>query len=156
MTRHWISTLAIGLSVLLCCACNRSSSQEEARRYIEQSEDQWATSVASGDSSVVKRILADDVIWVFDGRILNKAQAVSEAGQGPGPFLSNRANSIDIRFFGDNTAIAQGSETWTKRKDLGQTTGRFVWTDTWVKRDGQWQIVAAEDLIAPAEESTSH
>jgi hypothetical protein len=29
--------------------------------------------------------------------------------------------------------------------------GRFVWTDTWVRRKGKWQIVAAEDLIAPEE-----
>jgi hypothetical protein len=27
--------------------------------------------------------------------------------------------------------------------------GRFVWTDTWIRRNGRWQIVAAEDLIAP-------
>ena len=26
--------------------------------------------------------------------------------------------------------------------------GRFVWTDTWLQRNGRWQIVAAEDLIA--------
>jgi hypothetical protein len=25
----------------------------------------------------------------------------------------------------------------------------FVWTDTWLLRNGHWQIVAAEDLIAP-------
>ncbi len=141
--------LALTMAVLLCSACNNS--QEEARRYIEQSEEQWAASVATSDSSVVQRILADDVVWVFDGRILNKAQAVTDAAQGPGPFLSNRANSIHIRFFGDSTAVAQGSETWTKRKDSEQTTGRFVWTDTWVRRNGQWQIVAAEDVIAPSE-----
>jgi ketosteroid isomerase-like protein len=149
MARPWLTILALTVAVPLCLACN--SSQEEARRYIEQSEQQWAASVASGDSSVVQRILADDVVWVLDGRILNKMQAVSEAAQGPGPFLSNRANSIQIRFFGASTAIAQGSETWTKRKGSGQTTGRFVWTDTWVRRNGQWQIVAAEDVIAPAE-----
>jgi uncharacterized protein (TIGR02246 family) len=149
MAKPWLTMLALTVAVPLCSACN--SSQEEARRYIEQCEQQWAASVASSDSSVVQRILADDVVWVLDGRILNKAQAVSEAAQGPGPFVSNRANSINIRFFGDSTAIAQGSETWTKRKDSGQTTGRFVWTDTWVRRNGQWQIVAAEDVIAPAE-----
>ena len=26
--------------------------------------------------------------------------------------------------------------------------GRFAWTDTWLRRNGRWQIVAAEDLIA--------
>ncbi len=29
--------------------------------------------------------------------------------------------------------------------------GPFVWTDTWVRRNGKWQIVAAEDLIVPEE-----
>jgi len=25
--------------------------------------------------------------------------------------------------------------------------GKFIWTDTWLKRNGNWQIVAAEDLM---------
>jgi len=44
--------------------------------------------------------------------------------------------------------VAQGNETWHKKSG---ETGRFVWTDTWLKRNGRWQIVAAEDLIAPVE-----
>jgi hypothetical protein len=54
-------------------------------------------------------------------------------------------NEAKVRFFAD-VAVIQGNESW-KRKD-GQT-GRFVWTDVMVKRNGAWQIVAAEDLIAP-------
>jgi hypothetical protein len=50
-----------------------------------------------------------------------------------------------VRFYG-NTAVAQGSETWEKRNG---ERGRFVWTDTWIRRNGTWQILAAEDLIAP-------
>jgi hypothetical protein len=67
MAKPWLTMLALTVAVSLCSACN--SSQEEARRYIEQSEQQWAASVVSGDSSVVQRILADDVVWVLDGRI---------------------------------------------------------------------------------------
>ncbi|MGE5212905.1 MAG: hypothetical protein ACM3NN_04335 [Nitrospirota bacterium] len=54
---------------------------------------------------------------------------------------------MKVRFYG-NTAIAQGSESWEKRSG---ERGRFVWTDTWLLRNGHWQIVAAEDLIAPEE-----
>jgi aminopeptidase C len=54
---------------------------------------------------------------------------------------------VKVRFYG-NTAIAQGSESWEKRSG---ERGRFVWTDTWLLRNGHWQIVAAEDLIAPEE-----
>jgi hypothetical protein len=52
---------------------------------------------------------------------------------------------VRVRFYGD-TAIAQGDETWERRSS---ERGRFVWIDTWLRRNGLWQIVAAEDLIAP-------
>jgi hypothetical protein len=70
---------------------------------------------------------------------------ISDTRQAPKYFVSNHANDIKVRFYG-NTAVAQGSETWERR---GGERGRFVWTDTWVTRNGKWQIVAAEDLIAP-------
>jgi hypothetical protein len=54
---------------------------------------------------------------------------------------------VKVRFFGD-TAVAQGSESWERRTGKPRL-GRFVWTDTWVRRNGHWQIVAAEDLIIP-------
>ena len=116
-------------------------SQAEAERYIRSSESAWAESVATGDSAVVERILAEDCVWVLDGRIVTKSQAVAEAKNGPGDFLSNHLDYAHIRFFGD-TAVVQGSEIWTRK---GDRKGRFVWTDTWLRRNGKWQIVAAED-----------
>ena len=112
------------------------------------SERGWAESVATGDATVVKRILADDFIGVHpSGRHYRKAEMVEGTPKAPEIFESNVAGDIIVRFYGD-TAIAQGSESWRKKKG---ETGRFVWTDTWLKRNGKWQIVAAEDLIAPVE-----
>ena len=139
--------LAAVSSILAGC----SGSEQKAREYIELSEQQWAESVATSDSSVVERILSDDFVWVYpDGKVLNKTQAVAGAKTGPGDFISNHPGPISIRFFG-NTAVAQGSETWVRHNGAGLKTGRFVWTDTWVKRQGKWQIVAAEDLIPPSD-----
>ena len=76
-----------------------------------------------------------------------KQQMIDETRNAPKYFASNRLNDVKVRFYG-NTAIAQGSETWEKRSG---ERGRFVWTDTWLQRDGRWQIIAAEDLIAPEE-----
>ncbi len=59
-------------------------------------------------------------------------------------FVSNHLNHVKVRFFG-NTAVAQGDESWEKQAGE-QRHGRYVWTDTWVLRNGHWQIVAAEDL----------
>jgi ketosteroid isomerase-like protein len=134
------------LGVLSLCHCSGDKDQKETERYILESERQWAESVASGDTSAIERILADDFVGVDPkGHPYNKQQMIADTRNAPKYFVSNRLNDVKVRFYGD-TAIAQGSETWEKR--TGER-GRFVWTDTWIRRNGHWQIAAAEDLIAP-------
>lgn len=148
--RSWSALCAfiVVVAALATCAAQTSftQSQSEAEQYIKSSESAWAESVATGDSSVVERILAEDCVWVLDGRILTKSQAVAEAKNGPGDFLSDHLEYAHVRFFGD-TALVQGSEIWTRKG--GRRKGRFVWTDTWLRRNGKWQIVAAEDDSVP-------
>lgn len=153
MSRRALNTLVaavttMALAGLALCGCATMPNYKDAERYIAESERQWAASVASGDSSVVQRILAEDFVGVDpDSSFYDKATMVAETRDGPKYFLSNELNTVKIRFYG-TTAIAQGDESW-QRRDGQQARGRFVWTDTWLWRNGQWQIVAAEDLIAP-------
>lgn len=118
-----------------------------ALRYICDSARAWAESVATGDPSAVKRILANDFIGVApDGRLYRKAEMVADTAKAGKYFSSNEIGDVIVRFYG-NMAVAQGSETWTRKSG---DKGRWVWTDTWLKRNGHWQIVAAQDLKAPA------
>lgn len=118
-----------------------------ALKYICDSERAWAESVATGDPSAVKRILAEDFIGVDPGGDqYGKAKMVAETATAGNYFSSNEIGDVVVRFYG-NMAIAQGSETWTRKSG---EKGRWVWTDTWLKRNGRWQIEAAEDLKAPA------
>ena len=121
-------------------------SEAAAEKYILDSEAAWAESAATSDTSVVKRILADDVVWVLDGRVLDKSQAIAGATD-PGDLIASHLDYAHARFFGD-TALVQGAETWTRRDG---STGHFVWADTWVRRNGQWQIVMAEDSTVPVD-----
>jgi hypothetical protein len=138
---------ALLFSTAVQAQAQSTADQAQAERYIIESEHQWAESVATNDASVVERILADDFVWVLDGKVLSKAQAVRFAKEGPGDFVSNYPDYVHVRFFGTDTAVAQGSETWTKKNP--HRTGRFVWTDTWIRRAGKWQMVAAEDDVVP-------
>jgi ketosteroid isomerase-like protein len=134
------------LGVLCLCHCSADKDQKETERYIVESERQWAESVASGDTSAIERILAEDFVGVDPkDKLYNKQQMIADTRNAPKYFVSNRLNHVKGRFYGD-TAIAHGSETWERRSG---ERGRFVWTDTWIRRNGRWQIVAAEDLIAP-------
>jgi len=47
-----------------------------------------------------------------------------------------------VGFFGDSIAIAYGEESAIKAKDGKETKHCLIWTDTWLKRAGKWQIVA--------------
>jgi hypothetical protein len=121
-------------------------------RYICDSERAWAESVATGDPTAVKRILADDFIGVDPkGAFYRKAEMIADTAKASEYFSSNQIDDVIVRFYG-NTAVAQGSETW-RRKKGSPATGRFVWTDTWLKRNATWQIIAAEDLVAPVEKA---
>jgi Domain of unknown function (DUF4440) len=141
-------TLFASLAFLAVCGCTRKYDEKEVQRYIVESERQWAESVATGDTSTVERILADDFVGVDPkGRSYDKAKMIGDTREAPKYFASNHLNDVKVRFYG-YIAVAQGDETWERRSG---ERGRFVWTDTWVRRNGKWQIVAAEDLIAPEE-----
>jgi ketosteroid isomerase-like protein len=141
------AALAVGLAIVLMAlgGCASVPDRLGSERYIIESERAWAASVASGDASVLERILADDFVGIDpEGRAYGKTQMIAETKQAPRYFLSNRLNQAKVRFFGD-AAVAQGDESWVRRSGEPKC-GRFVWTDTWIRRHAKWQIVAAEDL----------
>lgn len=136
--------LAMVLSVLSGCAS--TPNQTDIEKYIVDSERAWAESVASGDTTILEKILADDFVGVDpDGSTYNKAKMIEETKTAPKYFASNHLNYANVRFFG-NAALVQGNESWVRRTGEPRC-GRFAWTDTWIRRNGKWQIVAAEDLI---------
>jgi len=142
--------LLIIVAFLLLCAsfavAQSTDDHASDRAYIKQAESNWAESVPTNDVSVLERILADDFVGVYiDGSHYSKTDAIKDYRTPPFDFVSDHLNEVEIRFYGD-AAVAQGNESW-KKKD--GTAGKFVWTDTWIRRSGKWQVVAAEDLVPP-------
>jgi ketosteroid isomerase-like protein len=148
--------LIVPVVLLLCAFLTQAQPADDhakERAYIRQAESDWAESSVKKDVALLERILADDFVGVsHDGKRYSKADELKEDRTQPSEYLSNHLTEVDIRFFGD-AAVAQGSEQW-KKKD--GTTGWYVWTDTWIRRRGKWQIVAAEDLIPPAALNQAH
>jgi len=75
------------------------------------------------------------------GETRDKAATVARA-KAKTYIVTATADEIKVIVYGD-TAIAIGIET-DKGTDNGKdASGRFRWTDTWVKINGQWQCVAS-------------
>ncbi|HEX5052565.1 MAG TPA: SgcJ/EcaC family oxidoreductase [Planctomycetota bacterium] len=116
-----------------------------AEAEIRQLEHDWAQVAVTGDPGVVERIFAEDFVGVDpSGATYTKQGFIDDTVAHPLGCTSNELNAVRVRFYGI-TAVAQGDETFTRK---GGERGRFVWTDTLVRRNGQWRIVAAQDAIA--------
>jgi len=138
--------MLLGLASCRATSSNSIYDPAEAEAQIRDIERAWAKVAVTGDPSVIETIFANDFLGTNpDGMLYTKQDFINDTRANPLGFISNELNDMKLRFFG-NVAVAQGNETFT-RKD--GATGRLVWTDILVRRDGRWVIVAAQDLIAP-------
>lgn len=143
--RRLLTAIAVGVFGCLLVGQTRDQSNAAAEQYIQKSEGEWAASLANGDVRVPERILAADFLGIEpDGSFYDRRAAVAETREGPKTFVSNHVNQVKVRFYGD-TAVVQGDESFVKRSGA-PLRGRYVWTDVWVRRKGQWQVVSAQDV----------
>jgi hypothetical protein len=116
-------------------------------KYMIDMERQWAESGCTHET-VTDKFLADD----FQGTAPSgKRYAKAEALQ-PDSTFSERECHLDeakVRFFGESVAVVYGSERALRKHDGTEAMSCLVWTDTWLKRNGKWQIVAAQDTTVP-------
>ena len=124
------------------------SPDEETVKFMIAVEAKWANTSCSPQPDL-KAAIADDFQGTSTkGQRYGKEEAITTDTKS----LSRdcQLGEVKVRFFGDSIAIAYGAESrMDKAKDGKETKRCQVWTDTWLKREGKWQIVAAQDTILP-------
>jgi hypothetical protein len=77
MRARMLSGLLVGcfLFSTFSTLVGQEANEKDSKRYILESERQWADSVATGDTGAAKRILADDFVGVDpEGNFYDKAK----------------------------------------------------------------------------------
>ena len=123
------------------------SPEEETVKFIIAAEAKWANSACSPQPDL-KDVIADDFQGTSpSGKRYGKNEAITADTKS----LSHdcQLGEVKVRFFNDSIAMAYGAESAVKAKDGKETKRCLIWTDTWLKRDGKWQIVAAQDTDIP-------
>src|SRR6266536_3655236 len=107
-------------------------------------QHEWAEARLKRDSSFPQRIEADDftVVW-FNGTIVSKEEDLKSYESTDTVFTDFKIDDLKMRFYGDTAiVVGQGSiKAHTKTQDL---SGKYVWTDTFVKMRGEWKAVASQ------------
>lgn len=97
------------------------------------------------DVSVLQSILADDFIHVLPSGMITKQQQIDYVKTHPrSPREIRNFERLTVRVYG-NTGIANGIVDITNASG----THRSVFTDVFVKRDGQWKAVNAQENSLP-------
>lgn len=114
-----------------------------------QMEKDWAQvgqnkANIANDLKTLDRMMADD--WAgldFQGNAETKTQAMANLKAGTSTTQSIELGPMKVRVFGD-TAIVTGSDTEKSTYKGKDSSGKYVWTDIFVKRNGKWQAVSSQ------------
>ncbi|MGB7217649.1 MAG: nuclear transport factor 2 family protein [Vicinamibacterales bacterium] len=113
---------------------------ENVQEVIAGLEQEWVKAILAKDTATVDRLLMADFTGATDSLQYGKSDALEDVRSGTHETLT--LNNIVVHAYGD-VAIATMDQTEKSRHGKEDFSGHFLFTDVWVKRDGQWRAVAS-------------
>jgi len=149
-----IGLVALGVTVEACAQTTNTPEDKNAvSKSLTELERQWAEAATpTQEMNVVQKIFADDFLGTdTDGRLYTKSEKIEKersSSVSEDEVLSARLDDVKVRFFGDDLAVLYGRESSIRKSQDGKEHTRWVvWTDTWLRRDGRWHIIAVQDMV---------
>ncbi len=123
--------------------------QDADERALLRLEDDWASALVKRDRVTFERLLADRFVYTENDQMMDRRAVLNSVVGGSDTVAAAHNDSMVVHRFGPVTAVVTGWLVVGGRGANGQFQRRYRFTDTWVKRGGRWQIVAAQDYVAP-------
>lgn len=121
------------------------STNDTAQWMIEQ-ETAWAEQSCGGPWVLSELLAADFHGTSPKGTRYDKPKTAPTYDPATQFHTDCRLLGADVRFFSSDVAVVYGSESSVAPlPDAGHERRCLVWTDTWLRRDGKWQIIAVQD-----------
>jgi ketosteroid isomerase-like protein len=116
---------------------------EDEQALIKIQHD-WAEARMKGDSSYTRRLEAENctVVWP-DASIVNKGEDLKSMA-GDIIFTEFKINNLQVRLYGDTGVVVGEGMIKAQQEKQNLLGGKFVWTDTFIKQDGAWKVVASQ------------
>ncbi len=120
-------------------ATAQQSWTSSSQKAIADVEMRWLEHI--DDPAALEQILADDFVHVLPSGFITKRQHIDYVKSHPRSPTENRSfESLTVRVYGD-TGVSNGIVVTTGSGG----TRRTVFTDIFVKRNGHWQAVNAQE-----------
>lgn len=112
-------------------------------------ENDWPRIIKEHDAAQVRRIEADDAIFIYpDGSLGDKAQDIKDMEAGSLSADSWEVADIKVNVLDNDAAvvsgrsIVKGGKYKSPEGKIQDISGEYRWIDTYSRRNGQWQVVA--------------
>jgi len=134
--------LALLLILLATSVSQPALGQSTVERDVLQFEREACKAFLDADASALERVLTGDfTLTLSNGEVSTRADEISELRSGKVHYDVFANYDMKARLYGDNVAVV--GKTSVKGTTEGKPFDRIVqFTDTLIKRDGRWQLVA--------------
>ena len=137
-----------GLLFILVCAAPLSTpaqvspDESNVSTVILALEHAWVEGQSRNDNRALDLVFDNALVYIEYGKVMTKGEYLSRVRSAPFQPQVIVMEAMTVRTFG-STAIAVG--TYRERGAKGGKTvlGRWRFIDTWVKKKGNWMLVAA-------------
>jgi hypothetical protein len=127
--------------------------QNSIEQQLIQVERDWCTAQLKKDAALLGRILADDYTGVNSRSIAEtKIDALSGLKDKTSTITACVDSNVKVRLYGD-AAVVTGLATRSGTFNGAPFKDRqFLWTDTFIRKDGRWQCVASQSTLIAAQQ----
>ena len=129
-------------------ARGQRTSDSDVHRLLRLEED-WAGGLVRRDGALFRRLLANGFVYTENDHMMGRDALLRELTNGSDRITEAHNERMRVHPFG-STAVVTGWLVVRGQGKGGPFDRRYRSTDTWVRRDGDWQIVAAHDYLPPA------
>lgn len=112
-------------------------------------ENALAAGLVTRDSALFSKYLASKFVYTENDVLIGRAEMLRMLTTGSDTARAARNEGMEVHEFGATAAAVTGWLVVEGRGKDGAFTHRYRFTDTWVKRKAGWQLVAAQDYLAP-------
>jgi len=140
------SAVVLLLSVCAVPLCGQARREARPPQPI-QLEEEWAAALVRRDTRAFERLLAPGFVYTENALVMDRKEVIKSV-TGPDRVQWARNEGLKVHDFGDVQVITGVLHLRGRGKD-GPFDRRFQFTDTWQRRNGRWQVIAAQDYLIP-------
>jgi len=143
------SMLLLALSTTAVHAQTKVKEVKPGAVELVRIENSLAAGLVTRDSALFNKYLASKFVYTENDVLIRRGEMLKMVTTGSDTARTARNEGMEVHQFGATTAAVTGWLIVDGRGKGGAFTHRYRFTDTWVKRKAGWQLVVAQDYLAP-------